>query len=185
MRKSVTLMIVILFSIIIALPCCCSLAESSDYSEIDSGKIKYNVASSFSSFPPSMIYNNAGARNLATAAIILDITDQFNKNSPLEASKTLLALTEGCWIGISSDKNDLVVISYYDEKKALLVATYSRKDDLLYTIFSIPEKMTNGTYGNIVAPLFEKEGITDYSEVKSEDVIAGIKTCGINVSISK
>jgi len=97
--------------------------------EVESGEIKARV-SDLGTTADSLFRTNK-TRSISVVMLIIDLADKLN-DGPLDVSSILAPARYGCWIGITDNKKNLIVISPYDEQKSIITIDYNPKGIIKY-----------------------------------------------------
>lgn len=147
--------------------------------EVESGEIKADVSDLGTT--ADFLFKTNQKRAISVVMLLIDLSDKLNKG-PLDAAKVMAPVKYTCWIGITDDNKDLIIISPYDEQKCIIAIDYNPKGVIKYYIqensFASEEEMAEH-----LSELFSQYNVTEYYEVTPDEVISAFAGLGMTVSI--
>ena len=147
--------------------------------EVESGEIKSNVSDL--GVTADFLFKTNQKRSVTVVMLLIDLADKFGQG-PLDAAKVLTPVKYTCWIGITDNNKNIIIISPYDEQKSIIAIDYNPKGIIKYYIqknlFASEQEMVEK-----LPELFAQYNVTEYYEVTPAEVISAFEQLGITVSV--
>ena len=179
MKKAISLTLALLFFLTsVACSTGLSLAEDGVLTQSSSGKIAPSISNL--NLPADYLFKSQ-YRPVACTAILIDVSGLFDE-SPLDGGKVLNGAVEnGCWLGMQSNKQFLWMIGYYGDD-AVMCIKYSAYGTIEYTIYDVPEALTDSSFNHYAAALLAERDASDSYFVDAKDIVKSLESLGVSIS---